>query len=133
MHENVFAAFVALDEAKALLGIEELHLALAGADDLRGHAAATGAAEAATTAAATEAAATVATAAESTAITAAEAAATVAAAESAAVTTAESATIVTAAEAAATAAVGIEIVFAESVALIPSATPPPSVKTHKLQ
>ena len=40
MDEHVLAAFVALDEAKALVGIEELHLPLAGADDLRGHSAA---------------------------------------------------------------------------------------------
>src|SRR5690606_19225950 len=38
--EHVLAAFVALDEAEALLRVEELHLAGAGADDLGGHAAA---------------------------------------------------------------------------------------------
>src|SRR5690606_35382707 len=40
--EHVLAAFVALDEAEALLRIEELDLALSGADDLRRHAASPG-------------------------------------------------------------------------------------------
>src|SRR5690606_25955805 len=39
--EHVLAALVALNEAEALLRVEELYLALAGADDLGGHPAAT--------------------------------------------------------------------------------------------
>lgn len=77
-------------------------------------AAGTAAAEAAATLAAAEAAATTAT-------------------EATAVTAAKTAAVVTAAAKAAT-AVGIETAFvAESVALVSTATPPPSVKTHRNQ
>jgi hypothetical protein len=38
--EHVLTALIALDEAEAFLGVEELDLALAGPDDLRRHAAA---------------------------------------------------------------------------------------------
>jgi hypothetical protein len=130
--EHVFAAVFTLNEAEALLAVEELDDALAGANDLGRHAAAARAAEAAATAAiaATEAAAI--TAAKATAIAAAEAAA-IATAEATAVTTAEATAIVAAAKTAAT-AVGIETaVVAETVALVASATTPPSVKTHKTQ
>ena len=167
VHEHIFAAVFTLNEAKTLLGVEELHDALAGADNLGRHSAATAAcatawaaeattaaaaaartAEAATaacaiTAAKAAAAGTIATA-EATAITTAEAT-TTAAAEAAAITTAEATTaaaaateaaaIIAAAATAATAeaAVGVEIaIFAETVALVASATPP-SVKTHKNQ
>src|SRR4029079_13146342 len=37
VHKHVFAAIIAHDEAKALLGIEEFDDALAFANDLRGH------------------------------------------------------------------------------------------------
>src|SRR5690606_40707611 len=40
--EHVLPAFVALDETEALLGVEEFDFALAGADHLRRHSAATG-------------------------------------------------------------------------------------------
>jgi hypothetical protein len=148
VHEHIFAAVFALDEAEALLAVEELYNALAGSDNLGWHAAATAAAtwaaEAATTAAAraTEAAATAAakaatvTAAEAAAITTTEAAA-ITAAKAAATTAAAVATAATkaaAAETAAVATVGVKTTFvAETVALVASATPPPSVKTHKLQ
>src|SRR5690606_39426155 len=45
VNEHVLTAFIALDEAESLLGVEELDLALAGADNLRRHSAATCAAE----------------------------------------------------------------------------------------
>jgi hypothetical protein len=49
MDKDVLAAFIALDEAEALVSIEELHLALAGADNLGGHSAAAGPARTART------------------------------------------------------------------------------------
>src|SRR5690606_27973505 len=99
--EHVLSALIALDEAEALLAIEELHFALAGADDLRGHAAATAAtgrpaitAEAATAPAAVTAKAVSAT---------------------DAVTTARRTPVVTTAEARPTARKRIEATFAETV------------------
>jgi hypothetical protein len=141
--EHVLTAVFALDEAEALLGIEELDDTLAGADHLGRHAAtaattaAAGAAEAATTAAARATKAAAITAAEAAATTASAAAkaATITAAKAAATATtaAETATIKTAA-AETTAAVGVESAFVtETIALVASATPPPSVKTHKNQ
>jgi hypothetical protein len=133
VYKHIFATVFALNEAKTLLGVEELHDALAGADYLGGHAAATATAGAATGAA--EAAATAATtraAAKATAITAAETA-TVTAAKTAAITATEATAITAKAATTATAAettIGVEIVFAETVALVASATPP-SVKTHR--
>jgi hypothetical protein len=44
MDEHVLAALIALDEAEALVSIEEFHLALASADDLGRHSAAAAAA-----------------------------------------------------------------------------------------
>jgi hypothetical protein len=135
VHEHIFAAIFALNEAETLLRVEEFDHAFAGADNLgRQTAAAAGtaarAAEAATTAAAAtraaKAAATIATAKAAT-ITAAKSAA-ISAAEATAITTAKAATAATAAEP----AVGIEIVFAKTVALVASATPP-SIKTHRNQ
>ena len=112
MDEDVFAAIFALDEAEALLAVEELYGAFAGSDNLGRHAAAARtAAEAATAAARTTAEAATVTAAEAAAITE---------------TTPTTAEAVIAAET----AVGIEIVFAETVPLVASASPPPSVKTH---
>jgi hypothetical protein len=140
VHEHVFAAVFTLNEAEALLRVEELYDALAGADNLGGHAAASATAAATGTAeAATAAAARAAEAATAAASTTAEAA-TVTAAEAAAITTAEASTTAaeattikaTASKTAATAAVGIETAFvAKTIALVASATPPPSVKTHK--
>ena len=110
MDEDVFAAIFALDEAEALLAVEELYGAFAGSDNLGRHpAAARTAAEAAT-------------------ITAAKTAARSAAAETATIATA--AEPVAPAKAVTTAGKGIEIVFAETVPLVASASPPPSVKTH---
>jgi len=133
VHEHIFAAVFTADEAKTLLRVEELHHALAGADNLGGHAATTAAAAATRATKAPAAAAT--RAAKAAAITAAETA-TVAAAESTAITATKATAITTAIAAATTAAakatVGIETVFAETVALVASATPP-SVKTHKIQ
>jgi hypothetical protein len=138
--EHVLAAVFALNEAKALLGVEELDGALALANDLRRHPAAAitttaaraaeaaaaatrGAAEAAAITAAAEAATI--TAAETTA-TAATAEAITAAAEAAAITAAA-----TAAKAVATTSEGIETFFAEPVALVSAPAATPSVKTHK--
>lgn len=132
VYEHIFAAIFALDEAEALLAVKELYDAFAGADNLGRHTAATTtaarAAEAATAAAWTAAT-------EAATVTTAEAT-TVSTAEATAITTAEAATIAAkaAAETATTTAVGIETTFvAESVALILTATAPPSVKTHRNQ
>ena len=138
MHEHIFAAFIALDEAKAFLAVEKFNDAIAFADNLRGHSAARAAATA-STAAETTTAATAA---------AAEAAATVTAAESAAITAAETTTATTAAAkaaaitaAAAIAALlveGIDVFFTKTIALIaPTSTAPTtaaviSVETHAL-
>jgi Flp pilus assembly protein TadG len=115
--EHIVAAIFALDEAEALLGVEELHLALGFADHLGGHAA--------KAAAATTAAAAARAAAEAAATTAAEAAAVPAAKAT------------TAAAEAATVTIGrrrrksVEIILAKSVAFIPaSAAAPTPVKTH---
>jgi hypothetical protein len=137
VHEHVLAAIFALNEAEALLGVEELDGALALANDLRRHPAATAtaaarAAEAATTAAAARSAAeaTAVTTAEAATITAAETTATAAAAE-AITATAAAAEAITAAKAVATAHEGIETFFAEPVALVSAPAATPSVKTHK--
>ena len=133
VYEHIFATVFTLDEAKTFLSVEKLHHALAGADHLSRHpataaaSAATGTAEAATTAAAARAAEAAAITAAETATIAAAEAATITAAETTAITTTE-ATTTTAAET----TVGIEIVFAETVALVASATPP-SIKTHRNQ
>lgn len=115
VNEHIFAAVFTLNEAEALLAVEKLYNAFAGADNLSRHSAATAATAAAATGT-TEATATRAaiTAAETTAITEATPA------------TAE----IIATETAAATAVGIETFFAETVPLIASAAPPPSVKTH---
>jgi hypothetical protein len=146
MDKHVLAAVFALNEAETLLGIEELDDTLTSADNLGRHPAATaaagstGAAEAAAAAwtAATEAAA-IAAAGEAAAVTAAAETAAVAAAKAATTTAAaaaaKTAAIKSAAETStAAAAVGIESTFVtETIALVASATPPPSVKTHKNQ
>ena len=100
----IVAAIFALDEAEALLGVEELHLALGFADHLGGHAA--------KAAAATTAAAAARAAAEAAATTAAEATAAEAAATAAAAATAVTATAATAVPAtAATAGIKIKTAF----------------------
>jgi hypothetical protein len=127
--EHVFAAIVTNDEAETLLAVEELDHAGALANDLGGHTAtaATTTAEATTAAAAeaaTEAAATTA-AAEATAIAAAEAATTTAEAITTAETTAITETT--------TIAAAVEIVVAETVALVLAApAAATSIKTHAL-
>lgn len=118
VHEHIFAAIFTLNEAEALLAVEKLYNAFAGADDLSRHSAATAATWATETAAARAAWATIATA-ETATITA----------ETTAITEATPATAeIIATETAA--AVGIKTFFAETVPLIASAAPPPSVKTH---
>ena len=126
--EHVFRAVITDDEAEALLTVEEFDYAGAFANDLRGHAAATAAAEAATTAAAEAATA----AAETTAAAAAEAI--TAAAEAAAITTAETTTISeTTAEAATIVTAAVKIVVAKTVALVLAApAAATSIKTHAL-
>jgi hypothetical protein len=136
MDEHVLPAGFLLDETEAFLAVEELDRALAGSDDLGGHATEAGA-TAATAWAPASAAATIATAAEAIA-TAAEP---VSAASATVPITAE---IIPAAAEAITAAIisevawrresvtateRIESVFAESVALVPAA-PTSSIVTH---
>jgi hypothetical protein len=129
VHKHIFAAAFLLDEAEAFLGVEELHRALASADDLRRHAAETAASSAAaaratgaarTTAAATRAAAT------AEAITAATAETVAAAAEAvtaSAKITRGRVTIVTAAK-------RIKTIFAKTVALV-AAAPASPIVTHR--
>ena len=129
VHEHVFRAVITDDEAEALLTVEEFDYAGAFANDLRGHAAATAAAEAATTAAAKAA-----TAAAETTAAAAAAEAITAAAEAAAITTAETTTISeTTAEAATIVTAAVKIVVAKTVALVLAApAAATSIKTHAL-
>ncbi|GAB4471919.1 MAG: hypothetical protein OHK0018_01730 [Erythrobacter tepidarius] len=109
MNEDIVSAAFLLDEAEALLDVEELHDAPAGADDLGRHAA-----EAAATAGATQAATAAARAATSKAIAAAKAiAAKVARGQK---------TVIPAAK-------RIEAVFAETVALV-AAAPASPIVTH---
>jgi hypothetical protein len=75
VHEHVFAAVIANNEAEALLAVEELNDALALADDLGRHSAAARAAEAAATTAAEAAATTEIVAAEAVALVSAASAA----------------------------------------------------------
>ena len=128
--EHVFAAIFALHKAKTLLGVEEFHNALALANDLRGHAAASTAATGAWRTA------------EAAAITAAKAAATTSStAEAITATAAKPVTtaakpVTTAAKPVTTAATtgkGIESFFAEPVALVSAPAATPSVKTHKTE
>ena len=118
---DILAAIVTDDEAEALLAVEEFDGALALADNLRRHAAATRAAEAAATA-------------STTAGTGATEAAT-AAASAAAEATAATATGETIAAAAAATTGGaherVEILLAEPVALVSAPAATPSIETHK--
>jgi hypothetical protein len=121
--EHVIAAIIANDEAEALLRVEEFDDALAFADDLRRHPAATATTKAAATATAAEASATAAVAAAIT-VAASAAASAIAAASAAAV----------AAAFLETAKIAAEILFAETIALITTATAAvtfaPSIETH---
>jgi hypothetical protein len=121
--ENVFAAAILLDEAKTLLGVEELDRALALTNDLGWHAAAVTAAAAATAGGAKAATAAC-------AITAAKARA--AAGKAAAITTAEaSATTAAAAEPVTTARKRVETFFAETIPLVATTSATTSIETHK--
>lgn len=125
MNEDVFSATFLLDEAKALLCVEEFHHAFAGSDDLCWHAveAATATCAAAATKAASTAAAAIATA------KAISAAAEPVATATKAVTATE---IVAATEIAATAE-RIEAVFTKSVALVTAPATAPFIITHSLK
>jgi hypothetical protein len=132
VNEHILAAIIADDEAEAFLRIEEFDDALAFANDLRGHSAATATAAAEATATAAAAAKTAATA----AVTAAAAAITAAAAEAAAVTiAAASAAAVAAALLKSTAEFAECWLFAETFALVSTATTAvafaPSIETHE--
>ena len=133
--EDIFAAAFLLNEAEAFLAVEELHGAFAGANDLGGHAVEATASAAATarTAAATRAAKASPAAAIATTITAAETVTTASAITvTAATAKAVAATIIsviTRGRESVTATKRIKSVFAESVALVPSAPTTPIV-TH---
>ena len=134
VHEHILAAIFALNEAEALLGVEEFDDALALANDLSRHAASAAAARAtratkaatAATGCTTAKAAAIATAKAAT-ITTAKTAATAATAKA---ITATAETISTA-EPVSTAAKRIETLFAKSVALVSAPAATPSIKTHK--
>ena len=137
MPENVFPAVIADDEAEALLRIEEFYDALAFADDLGRHSAATATAaatEAAATTAATEATASAAAEAAATAeaITAATAKAIAAAAVStaAATATAESAAVSKTAAIAVAAALTTEEIVAFVTAATTAVPLTPFIETH---
>jgi hypothetical protein len=129
--EHVLAAVVAHDEAEALLRVEEFDDALAFADDLRGHSASACAAAAETAAACAAAIATATTATEAASTAAAEAAAVTIATAAA---TAEAAAAAIAAALLETAAKLRNTFFAETVALVATATTAltfaPSIETH---
>jgi len=136
MHENIFAAFIALDKAEAFLRVEKLDLALARSDDLRRHSATTAATARSTAAiAAAKAAATTARPTEATAPIAA--AAIIIEAVSAASAATEA--IITAATPAATfhrrgsCAIHerIETVFTNIIALVTPPTATSFVVTHE--
>src|SRR5688572_26994654 len=129
MDEDVLAAVIAGDEAEALLGVEELDLAAAGADDLRRHPA--GAPAAARSAAAEAVATAPAEAAAARPVAAAEAASAAASAVAAASAIATTEPAAVAAEAAA-ARVGIETAafFTETVALVAATAATSSIETH---
>jgi hypothetical protein len=130
VHERIFAAIILLDETEALLRIEELYRALAGTDDLGGHAAETAAACTAACAATRSAATGAATAA------AAAEAITAAAAKPVATATAAAETITAAAIAIATkttlrfAAEWGKALFTKTIALVAAPASAPFVVTH---
>ena len=130
VHENIFPAGFLLDEAEALLCVEEFYDALAGSDDLSGHTVET----AACTTAAARSATTTATTAAATAESVTAATKTISPAET---VTAATPTVI--AEAITTEILGrresvtsakwIEAVFTETVALVPTPAAP-SIVTH---
>jgi hypothetical protein len=125
VHEHIFAAIITLDKAEALLCVEKFDDALALANHLGRHSAASASA----TASARSAKA-------ATSATAAESALAVAATETAAITAAAAGRgepITTAAEAitTATTAKGIKTLFAKPVALVAATTATTSIETHK--
>jgi hypothetical protein len=137
--EHVLPAIIPHDEAEALLRVEKFDDSLAFADDLRGHSAAAcaAAAEAAsTTAAAAEATSATAAAAEAAAVTVAAATAAAEAATVAVAATTAAATTAAAAEAAALLKTAklLEIVCAETFALVAAAPSAfsfaPFIETH---
>jgi CCR4-NOT transcriptional regulation complex NOT5 subunit len=142
VNEHILAAVIANDETETLLRIEELYDALAFADDLGRHSAATAATAAATEAAATAAAkATASAAAEAITATAAATAEAITAAAAkaiaaAAVSTAAAATTSKAAAVSETAAITEATAFTTEkiVALVTAATTAvpltPSIETH---
>jgi hypothetical protein len=138
VHEHILAAIVTDDEAEALLGIEEFDDALAFANDLGRHPAAS--------AAAAESAAASAAAAEATAAATAAEAATAAAISTAAATAATAAEAATVTKAAAAEAAAFTwtavkarefLTTTETVALVTAATTAvtltPSIETHVIQ
>jgi len=126
VNEYVLATIITDDEAEALLSIEEFNGALAFADDLGRHAAATTAGTATEATTATAAIATATTAAATKAITAAEAAA--------AEAVATAAIAAASATKAVTTAIVAEAFFAKTVALVPAAlSAPPTIETHAVK
>ncbi|MBB5731825.1 hypothetical protein FHS61_000829 [Altererythrobacter atlanticus] len=125
MDEYIFTAFITLDEAETLLGIEEFYLALAGADNLGGHSA---------TARATTATAAEPTAAAAATRTTAEAAATiiVETATAASTETAAAATPVISAKARRSVIrEGIETLFTKTVPLVAPPAATTFIVTHE--
>jgi hypothetical protein len=133
VHEHIFAAIIANDEAEALLRVEEFDDAFAFANDLRGHSATTAAA-AAETAAAPTAAAAKATASAAAAVASGALTESSAAAAAAAIAAASTAAATVTAALLETAAIRETRFLEKSVALIPAATATialaPSVETH---
>jgi hypothetical protein len=131
VHEDIFAAFIALDEAEALVRVKEFYRAFALANDLRGHTAPA----TATTAGSTKAAAATGTAAraaaEAATITAAETAASAAAAEAITASATAAEPVATATETITAARERIESFFPEPVPLVASPSATTSIETHK--
>lgn len=127
MNKYVFAAAILLDEAEALLSVEELYDTFAGANNLRRHAAETAASSACTATAAASAAAEAA----ATASTAATAA--IAAATAEPITATKTVTAAVAVTAKATATKRIEVIFPETIALVAAPSTAPFIITHSLK
>ena len=130
MHEDIGRAIFRADKAEALLTVEEFDLALAFADNLRGHLRTSAATTAAEATAATAPAEPVSAAAAEAITASAAATETITAAAEA---TAATATEAVSAEAAATAAVAVIAKIVEFVPATSAAIPAaPSIKTHAL-
>jgi hypothetical protein len=127
VNEDVFSATFLLDEAEALLAVEELYRTLAGPDDLCGHAAETAAAAAARATRAATAATRTTTAETVAAATAAEAITATAKPVAAAETII--AEVARGRETVIPATKRIETIFAETVALV-AAAPASPIVTH---